>query len=715
MELLKIWSVLMRRKWLFLQAIVFFTVGAAILALLLPKSYESTAKISVESSDAAASILGDLDLGEMATSLMNSDDDMTTKIALGTMRPILEEVIWRLQLRDIDGELLQPEKLLVPGIDGELLAMPCISITQQQGADILLVTASTNNAELSALLSDTVTEVFLTKSQEASKADTNAALKFVDTELIRLRGEFDTALQNVADAQSREQVIDLDAELKAAVARVSDLIGQVKETDAEIADVRAQINEQESQNQREGIATISSLTASSNKLIADIRTQLQQLQLKRQQELLEKTAKHPDVILLDKQIAELTQQLQAALDEQHQADPQVDSLVVQLAGLDKRRGELSAAVAETVTEFGAYPNKMRQIAGLQLAAEATETIYKSLLEQQYEIAVAQAMTVSDMKPVESGKAADKPASPKLLVWTLLGIFCGIAVGAGLVFLAEYIDDSLKDQADLREMWNVSVLGLIPQFKLKGGRNIIDQLPPTDPLYEGYRGVRNGIAFAGVDSPINIIAVTSCVPGEGKSTVITNLGICMAQDGQRVVIVDCDLRRPTQHRNFPTVSSERGLSSVLTGQSSVADAIQDTTVANLSLMPAGPIPGNPGRIVESLRMRQILQELSRAYDIVLVDAPPLLVVNDALALARASKGLVVVLEAGKTPRRMVADLKLKLEAGGVEPTGVVLNKVDIRTGTQGYYYQYARHYTSKQADTKKPPGPDDDKKSREEAS
>lgn len=704
MELLKIWSVLLRRKWLFLQAVVFFTVGAAILSLLLPKSYEATAKISVESSDAAMSILGDLDLGEMAQSLTSSSDDMTTKIALAQMRPVLDEVVWRLQLRDVDGELLQPEKLLVPGIDGELEAMPFVTITQQQGTNILLVTASTNNPELSVLTADTMVEVFLRISQDRDKQDTRDALKFVDGELARLRTEFDNALRNVADAQSREQVIDLDSELKSAVSRVSELITQVKTADAEMADIRAQINQQEALNQRESVDGISATTIVANKRISDLRAALQAAKLSRSKELLDKTEKHPDVVLLTEQITEMTADLQTALNEQHNLDPQIENLEVQLAGLDKRRNELSAAVNETVVQFGAYPDKMREIAGLQLAADATENIYKALLEQQYEIAVAEAMTVADMKPVESAKAPDKPASPKFLVWTILGIFCGVAMGVGLVFLAEYVDDSLKDQDDLRELWPVGVLGMIPAFRLKGGRNIIDELPPTDPLFEAFRSVRNGIAFAGVDTPINIIAVTSCVPGEGKSTIITNLGICMASDGQRVIIVDCDLRRPTQHKNFPNVTMERGLSSALTGQCTTKDAIQETTVPNLHLLPAGPLPGNPGRIVESLRMRQVLQELSREYDIVLVDAPPILVVNDGLALARASKGLVVVLEAGETPRRMVSDLRNRLESAGVEATGVVLNKVDLRASNYGHYYAYAKSYGAKKSEPPAKGGP-----------
>lgn len=691
MELLKVWAALLRRKWLFVQAVVYFTAGAAILSFVLPKRYEATAKINIDSSDASLSILSDMDLGEMAQSLVGASDDVETKIALAEMRPVLDEVIWRLQLRDGDGELLQAEKLLVPGIDGELLAYPYIEIDTQQGTDILIILATTNNPELSALLADTMVDVYLSQSQDMAKQDTRDALKFVTGELVRLRGEFDTALKTVADAKAREQVIDIDSEVKAAVGRVSELYAAREEADAQIADVRAQIRQHGSDNADESVDLVSPATQTSNPLIRGLKQSLAELQQSRAKELLDKTPKHPDIILLDTQIKSIEGQLAVALEEQHDLDPEITSLRVQLAGLVQRREQIDAAVKVTIDEFAHYPEKMRDIAGLQLAADATESIYKSLLETQYQIAVAEAMTVTDLKPVEPAKAPDKAAAPKLLVYVILGFFVGNAVGVGLVFLAEYVDDSIKGTDDVKEVWPLPTLGIVPFYKLKDKRALIDALPATDPLYEAFRNIRNGVAFAGVDQQINILTVTSCVPGEGKSTVMTNLAICLAQDGQRVIVVDCDLRRPTQHRMFPTLSNERGLSSVLTNACSAEDAIQHSPHENLDILTSGPIPANPGRLVESLRLRQLLQHLAGTYDMVLVDAPPLLVVGDGVALTRAAKGMVIVVEAGKTSRRMLTDLRQRAEAAGIEPTGVVLNKVDVRAGNQTYYGYYARHY------------------------
>lgn len=697
MELVKVYAALLRRKWLFLQAVLFFTIGAGVLAKLLPKKYEAAAKISVQTSSAASSILGEMDLGEIATSLSNSSDDMETMMALAEMRPILDEVIWRLQLRNQylsnwgDGELLPAEKLLAPGIDGSILAMPMIELDDEQGTNVITVTATTTNPELSALLADTLVDVYLAKSMEAERKDTHDAGEFVTKKLVDVQKEFDQALANIADAQEREQVIDLDSETKAAVARVSDLISSRTSIDAQMADVQAQMRQRGIVNERESSEKVAPSSIASNDQVRQLREAITNLQQKRSEALFDKTAKHPDVQLLEKQINEAKAQLSKALAESHELDSMSQGLEVQMAGLKKRRDEVNDEIGKTIAEFGAYPEKMRKIGQLQLAADATQSIYRNLLEQQYQIAVAEALTVSSMRQVEYAKAPEVPAAPKVLVYIILGLFCGVGFGFGLVFLMEYIDDSVKSQEDVRLVWPLPVMGMVPHYKLKTG-SLIDQVPLTDPIFESFRNIRNSIAFASVDNPINVLTVTSCAPGEGKSTFSMNLAICLAQDGQRVVVVDCDLRRPTQHRMFPSLANDRGVSQVLAQQQTVDEVLQGTPIPGLSVLTAGPLPSNPGRMVESLRLRQLISELSKRFDMVIVDAPPLLAVGDAFALGRASRGMMMVVEWGKTTRRMLTDVRLRYQGAGMEPVGIVFNKVDTRQGGYGYYKSYANYYS-----------------------
>lgn len=697
MELLKVYAALMRRKWLFIQSVVFFTLSAGILAKALPRQYQASAKVNVEASDASLSILGEMDLGEMASSLATGSADLETKIALATMRPVLDEVIWRLQLRNQylgnwgDGELLPAEKLIAPGIDGEILAMPAIVIDQQQGTDILVITATAGSPDLAALLADTVVDVYLHASEDEAKRQTREAGDFIRGKLSDLQTQLDDALRNVADAHVREQVIDLDAELKAAVARTSELLSMQAAARAELADTRAQIRERNRQNGRESVENLGSSSVATNDLLRTLRQSVVELQLKRKAELQIKTEKHPDIVLMDTQIRNIQDQITAALTTQHSMDPVALQMEMQAEGLEQRLGEITQETQNNIQQFGSYPDKFRKIAQLQLSADATEEIYQSLLEQQYEIAVAEAMTVSDMRQVEYAKQPEVPAAPRLISYLLLGLFSGIAFGVGLVFLMEYIDDSIKGRDDLQAVWPLPLMGLVPLYRIKGGR-FIDQVPSTDPIYESIRNIRNAITFASVDNPVNVLTVTSSAPGEGKSTFSMNLAICLAHDGQRVLIMDCDLRRPTQHKAFPSMSNERGLADVLAQKATADEVTQATPIPGLSMIPCGRPPDNPGQMVESLRLRALIADLSKRYDFIIVDAPPVLAVGDAFALGRASRGTLLVIEWGSTGRRMLTDVRQRFDAAkAAEPIGVVLNKVDTRTGDYGYYKKYANYY------------------------
>ncbi len=336
---------------------------------------------------------------------------------------------------------------------------------------------------------------------------------------------------------------------------------------------------------------------------------------------------------------------------------------------------------------------MRRISKLQLTADAAEAVFKSLQEQSYQIGVAQAMTVSDLQPIEDAKLPERHYSPKLVINLVLGLALGGAFGLGLAFLFEYIDDTLKSPEDLGEVWDAPRLGIIPRFKGEGDRRVIDSLATTHPVSEAYRTVRNGLLYASLDKPLQIIAVSSALPSEGKSTFSINLGVSFAREGKRVLIVDCDLRRPAQHRHFPSTSNHQGLTDVLTGKLEVDEAIQDTPVPNLSMLTSGPIPTDPARLIESLRLRQLLLDLQKSYDLVIVDTPPSLVVNDSLVLSRVVDGIILVVEAHKTSRKLVSDMRGRFSSSGIEPIGLVLNKMDFFSSGYGYYYKAYRQYHS----------------------
>ncbi len=690
MELLTLYTAVLRRKWIILQAVLVFLVGAVVLSLVLPKNYRTSSRVLVSTSTTSLSILNEMGLGELSASLGNSDD-IQNKISLATTRPVLDEVIWLLQLRDDDGRLLTAEELLVPGTFGELEAKPNLTVSQQQGTDLLVFEARANDPELAKLIADTAVEVAVRRSQLRARQDTTNARLFIEQQLSIVRSEFDRALADIAEAQAAEDVIDIESELKAAIGRLSELMLAYEQNAAQIQEVRARLAQQRTFQAQESGLQVAASTLAANRAVAALQERLSDLRHRRATELTDKTPAHPDVQDIDRLIAATEADLSEAMRVQHNLDPSVQALQSQLSGLLQKGAEIDQSIRRTTEQFSAYPDKMRRMTQLRMAADAAESVYKSLQEQNYQVGVAESLIVSDMQPVETALAPERHYSPKIVVNVAVGLFCGLVFGLGLAFLLEYIDDTVRTPDDLAQLWDLPKLGVVPRFRLTGERRVIDELPATHPIAEVYRTIRNGLMFASLDKPLRLIAVSSAVPSEGKSTFAVNLAVSFAREGKRVLIVDCDLRRPAQHRHFPHVSNHVGVTDVLTGRTPLEQAEQRTTIENLTLLTSGPTPTDPARLVESLRLRQLLLDLRKAYDIVIVDTPPCMVVNDSIVIGRVVDGIILVVESGSTNRKLVTDMKARFEVAGLEPTGLVLNKLDFVTSGYGYYYKAYRKY------------------------
>lgn len=221
---------------------------------------------------------------------------------------------------------------------------------------------------------------------------------------------------------------------------------------------------------------------------------------------------------------------------------------------------------------------------------------------------------------------------------------------------------------------------------KTGRDLITVHKPKSPISEQYRTIRTNLEFTAVDDDLQTMVITSASSGEGKSTTSSNLAVVYAQQGKRVLLVDCDMRRPTAHFTF-RLSNGIGLSTVLAKKTTVEKATHSTQVENLDLIAAGPIPPNPSELLSSKMMDRVLEELQANYDIIILDAPPMMQVADTRLLARKVDGVVLVVGCDKSDRQMVVKTKEQLTLAEAHILGVVLNKREPQ-GSDDYYYYYA---------------------------
>jgi capsular exopolysaccharide synthesis family protein len=277
-----------------------------------------------------------------------------------------------------------------------------------------------------------------------------------------------------------------------------------------------------------------------------------------------------------------------------------------------------------------------------------------------------------------------------------------------VLLREQADSSLKSPADVEQRLGVAFLGMVPAvdsnddgskgLKRRNRRaaRVVGEMPPEllvherplSSVAEAARTIRTNLMFMNPDQPYRSVLVTSAAPGEGKTTVACSLAISLAQGGQKVCIVDCDLRRPRLHRIFERVG-DAGLTNVLVGEAKIAEVALPTVVNNLSCVPSGPIPPNPGDVLHSERFRAVLRELLETFDRVIIDSPPLVAVTDSAILSTLVDGTVFVVRAFTTSRNTSRQGLRALSDVDAPIVGAVLNAVDMRKHDYSYYQYY--HY------------------------
>lgn len=289
-----------------------------------------------------------------------------------------------------------------------------------------------------------------------------------------------------------------------------------------------------------------------------------------------------------------------------------------------------------------------------------------------------------------------PSRPQPVRNALLALPVGLVFGIGLVFLFEYLDDSIKSKDDLQRATgaDVPVLGLIPvvPWRDRAQAHVVSLENPTSPPSEAYRSLRTSVQFLGADDPLYCLQVTSASQGEGKTTTVTNLALMMARAGERpVVVVDCDLRRPRLHEFFD-LPSEIGFTSVLLGEVPVSVALQRfDDEPGLSVLVSGPIPSDPSELLASRRTGEVLASLRADGALVLLDTPPVLPVTDALVVSKWVDATLLVTSAGQTTRRQVQRTMELLAQVDAPLVGTLLNQAPSGSGGYGYGYGYGSYY------------------------
>ncbi len=366
-----------------------------------------------------------------------------------------------------------------------------------------------------------------------------------------------------------------------------------------------------------------------------------------------------------------------------------------IANWELRMQEIGDEIEELDRQIGALgnaesPEDLALLSRLETQRNEARIRYTDAFNKLNDLQVSQIQESNNIQPIEPAAVPAGPIRPRVMNNTLLAAAVGGMLALGVIFLVEYLDDTVKTPEQVMEDTGLSILGAVAFIKgEKLEERVVTHTRPRDPISEAYRVLRTNLSFSAIDKELQDVLVTSSSPGEGKSTTAANLATVMAQTGKRVIVVDADLRRPVQHKVF-ALSNNQGLTTALLDQkTAVSSHIQSTNIRNLRVMTSGPIPPNPAELLNSQRMAQILSELRQEADVVIYDTAPTLTVADASILSSQVDGCILVIEAGKTRRDTFIQATQRLYKTGTNIFGVVMNR--LRPGRSGYYYDYYYYY------------------------
>ncbi len=325
----------------------------------------------------------------------------------------------------------------------------------------------------------------------------------------------------------------------------------------------------------------------------------------------------------------------------------------------------------------------RQIEQLQAGLALYQQIYANLLPGYESLRLTRLENTTEISQIDVAKAPDSPApAPSYL---LLGLIIGLLLAGSIAFLVEYLDNTLSSPADVEHALGLNPIGLIlDDAAFVGANEIYVTQHPRQPIAEAYRVLRSNLEFASVDKPLKSLTITSALASEGKSTVAANLAATLAAGGRSVLLVDGDMRRPSLHRYFQ-FGNRYGLSDAFLEQD-LSGLVHKTRINNLHLLTTGALPHNPSELMASKRMRQIVDELSAQYDIVLIDSAPM-IVSDASYAASKTDGVLFVVDSTRTAQQVARQAIEQLHRADANIVGAVLNRMQRHSLSPSGYYDY----------------------------
>jgi len=676
----------LRRWWFILSIGLAAALVGGFIAWGMPKTYRATATVFVPQEPQGVFLLG-------------GGQPPAERIALETQAVIAEG----------NEVAVRTAKALAERTVGQKIVVDPSEITQAVTAtvkppNLILVEAVSQDPYKAKEFANQTAASFLEVMDELRQKQSTNAQRYLDKQVEKTRAELEELLLKKRQYQRMWGITAITTHATGTApgqgqtvtigGETPDFRGELHEAQANLASAQARVRALEAAY-RQAAQQKTTRSVAANPTYTSLLDQLNTAQVALVQLRARYTPEHPAVVEMATRVEEIQAALAktpATVEVTSPVDPaRVAALQTELRAARQSVAELSARVASlqgTVAATEARRSDLLDKEGileqLQDQIALKRAAYQELLTQleAKKLSVASERGRSAMV---DGALTARATSPNPLRTLIFSLALGLVLGFALVLLLETLDDTVRRPEDLTRDPEIRFLGVIP-WTGEAMTELVMLAAPKSPPAEAFRTLRSNINFATIDRRPGTILVTSAGASEGKSVTAANLAISFAQAGESVLILDTDLRRPTQHNLFG-VEASVGLTNVLVGELSAQQAIQDTAVEGLRILPSGPLPPNPAELLDSARMGALLQELRTVANIIVLDSPPAIMLTDALVLAAQVDWTILVAAAGQVTREAFDEMVRLMRHARGNILGVVLNKLRLTAGDYYYYYYY----------------------------
>jgi len=547
------------------------------------------------------------------------------------------------------------------------------------------VAYSSSDPQLAARMANAIARAYIEQNLESKFVAARDATEFLNDRMKEQRKSLEESEEALQKYREETGAVSLEDRQNIVVQRLADLNAAVTKARTERIAKQAVYNQiRDLQNDPAGLDTIPAILSSS--FIQQLKGQLSELQRQQAQQAEKLGERHPEMVKTRSAIettqlrlsTEVQKVVQALRNDYEAAVANEKSL---MASLDQQTNE-AQELNRTAIRYGV----------LQRDSTSDRVMFEGLLQRSKETGISGELKTSNIRVVDAAEVPRRPSSPNKFNNMLFGLLGGTVLGLGLAFFFEYVDRRIKSPDEIRNDLGLAFLGLVPAVDAKSLTAPLVTNGAPAPFVEAFRSIRTSVLFSSAEAGHKSIAVTSTTPGEGKTVVSANLAVSLALAGQRVLLIDADMRRAKVHELFE-LPQEPGLSNVLVGSERASEAIKRTSIPDLWVLTAGKHPPNPAELLGSRRFKDFVASLAEHFTWVIIDTPPVMAVTDASVLSHSVSGVVFVIGAEMTNRAAAKAALDQLDTAKVKYVGGILNKVRIERNA----YYYSRYYHKRYAE------------------